>query len=78
MVDFKRGEKMTKIMLDLLIIILSTVGAIELFIEFMEEYEDIRIRFINWRDRECKIKCLCNHLYSINYLWYRDVLNVIK
>lgn len=28
---------MTKIMLDLLIIILSTVGAIELFIEFMNE-----------------------------------------
>lgn len=36
------------------------------------EYEDMRIRFINWRDRECKIKCLCNHSYSINYLWYRD------
>ena len=40
-------KKMTKIILDLLIIILSTVGAIELFIEFMEEYEDMRIRFIN-------------------------------
>lgn len=63
---------MTKIMLDLLIIILSTVGAIELFVEFVKEYEDMRIRFINWKDKECKIKCLCNHSYSINYLWYRD------
>lgn len=55
-----------------LIIILSTVGAVELFVEFVKEYENMRIRFINWRDRECKIKCLCNHSYSINYLWYRD------
>lgn len=63
---------MFKIILELIIFILSFVGTITLIFEFIKEYEDIKSKFLDWRDRECKIKCLCNHSYSINYLWYRD------
>ena len=64
--------KITKIILEFIVIILSTVGFITLFVEFVNEYEDIRLRFIDWKNKECKIKCLCNHSYSIKYLWFAD------
>ena len=51
----------------LVLITFATVGAKTLFTESIKH---VKTQFTNWKNEECKIKCLCKHSYSI--LWFND------
>ena len=59
---------MIKVLMGLVLSIFASVGAKTLFTESVDEFKCIKTRFTNWRNKECKIKCLCEHSYSLKYL----------
>lgn len=60
---------MIKTLMGLVLIIFASVGAKTLFTESIDEFKHIKTQFTNWRNKECKIKYLCKHSYSLKYLW---------
>lgn len=56
----------------IVIVIFAGIGIGAVICEIQDNYDALKIRFNEWRNKKCKIKCLCEHSYSIKYLWYNN------
>lgn len=56
----------------IIIVIFAGIGAGTVVCEFVDNYNIFKRKFNEWRNGNCKIKCLCKHCYSIKYLRFSN------
>ena len=58
--------------LDIVVAIFAITGAICLIVLIPCLADECVKKFTEWRRRECKIKFLCKHEYTIDFMWYPE------